>query len=110
MPGSVALGKLFFPIFLGISAGEDRLRKGKSRRIFAPNGCAAKKLVVGKIIWTELRRRREWLVTLDEYAAAIPARDEVIFVRIRRDDSRATRGQTINQPSIGCNSKHLDTN
>jgi hypothetical protein len=64
-------------------------------------------LIVGRIIRPKLRRRSEHLIALDGNAA-MPARNELILVRIRRNDSGAPRGQAINYPSIGCYSKHSD--
>lgn len=69
--------------------------------------CHPEELIVGKIIRLELRRRSEHLIALDE-RTAVSARDRLILVRIRRNDSGAPRGQTINYPSIGGYSKHSD--
>jgi len=62
-------------------------------------------LIVGRIIRPKLRRRSEHLIALDGNAS-MSARNELIFVRVGGDDPGAARGQTINQSSIGCNSKH----
>ena len=64
-------------------------------------------LIVRKIIRPRLRRRRKYLVALD-VSPPMPARNELIFVRVGRDDPGAARRQTINQPSIGRDSKHSD--
>ena len=67
----------------------------------------SRELIVRKIIGPVLSRRSKHLVAL-EGSAAMSARNEFNFVRIRCDDYGAAGGQTINQPSIGCNSKHSD--
>lgn len=64
-------------------------------------------LIVGRIVRPKLRGRSEYLIALDGNAA-MPARSELIFARVGRDDSGVPRGQTINQPSVGRNSKHSD--
>src|SRR5262249_38492567 len=65
------------------------------------------KLIVRKIIRPKLRRRSEYLVALDGNPT-MSTRNELIFVRVGRDDPSAARGQTINQPAVGCNAKHSD--
>ena len=64
-------------------------------------------LIVGRIIRPKLRRRSEYLVALGGNAA-MSAWNELIFVRVGGDDSGTARRQTVNQPSIGGDSKHSD--
>jgi hypothetical protein len=107
MPGIVPLGKLFFRFFLQVQGSQNR-SAGKQRPLsLASLSRAPEELIVGKIIRPKLRRRSEHLIALTGNAA-MPARSELILVRIRRDDSGAPRGQTINYPSIGRYSKHSD--
>ena len=47
-------------------------------------------LIVRKIIRPRLRRRRKYLVALD-VSPPMPARNELIFVRVGRDDPGAAR-------------------
>jgi hypothetical protein len=103
MPGIAPLGKLFFRIFLRSSAAPKQVCRKAAAVIFS----VSRELIVGRIIRPKLRRRSEHLIALDG-SAAMPARNELILVRIRRNDSGAPRGQTINYPSIGRYSKHSD--
>src|SRR5206468_11437022 len=107
MPGVVPLGKLFFHFFCEVQRPQNRFA-GKQRPLsLASRARRSEELIVGKIIRSKLRRRAEHLIALD-WSTAVSARDELILVRIRRNDSGAPRGQTINYPSIGRYSKHSD--
>ena len=107
MPGIVPLGKLFFLIFFERFLGQNRPVGKQEPLSLASLTRPPEELIVGKIIRPKLRRRSEHLIALTGNAA-MPARSELILVRIRRDDSGAPRGQTINYPSIGRYSKHSD--
>ena len=99
MPGIAALGKLFF----------EKIR-GKEKRLgpqYSGAACARRLLVVGEVIRRKSRRGRKHFIAVNENAAVAPRR-EFAIVRVRRDNPGAAGGQTINQPSIGCNSKHSD--
>jgi hypothetical protein len=109
MPGIVPLGKLFFSYFFERFLGQNPTYR-KARAIVClrvSRACHPGQLIVGRIIRPKWRRRSEYLIALDGNAA-MPARNELILVRIRRNDSGTSRWQTINYPSIGRYSKHSD--
>jgi hypothetical protein len=103
--GNHATRQAFFLKFFRGEAAQQKadLPLSSSRYILS----VSRYLIVRKIIRAKLRRRSKYLVALDD-SAAVSARSGFIFTRIRRDDSGAARGQTINQPSIGRDSKHSD--
>src|SRR4029453_5648264 len=98
---------MFFLLFFrGVPRADLTCRKAEAVTSLASHAHALlEKLIVGKIVQPRLRRRSEYLIALDGNAA-MSARNELILVRVGRDDSGTARGQTVNQPSVGRNSKH----
>src|SRR4029453_4196786 len=88
--GNRAARQAFFSNFLRDSAVPKNQVGGKQR----PRARPPEELIVGKIIRLKLRRRSEHLIALDE-RTAVSARDELILIRIRRNDSGAPRGKPI---------------
>src|SRR5882724_6620515 len=98
--GNRAARQAFFLVFLDVSTAQ---KTGlPTAVIFSVSPCP---LIIRKIIRPILRGRSEHLIALDN-SSAMSARNVLIFVRVGRDDPGAARRQTINQPSIGRNSKH----
>ena len=106
MPGIATLGKLFFRFFTRLNSPKPSVPKS-SRHIFSVSREPMEELIVRKIIRSRLRRMSKYLVALDD-SPPMSARNELIFARVGRDDPGAARRQTINQPSIGRDSKHSD--
>src|SRR6185437_16113947 len=101
MPGIEPLGKLFFSYFFDRFPGQKPTCSELRAVVSAPRArTPLEDLIVGKIIRPRLRRRNEYLVAPGGNAA-MSARNELVFVRVGRDDPGAARRQTINEPSIG---------
>ena len=79
MPGIAALGKLFFEKNTG-----QKKRPSPCHDLLAA-ACARLLLIVGEIIRRKSRRWSKCLVTID-HSATMPAREEFVLVRVRRDD------------------------
>ena len=93
MPGIVPLGKLFFSSFFERFL-DKILPVGKNEPVVSLRLARVPslgQLIVGRIIRPKLRGRREYLIALDGNAT-MPARSELIFVRVGRDDSGVPRG------------------
>jgi hypothetical protein len=106
MPGIEPLGKLFFLIFsTGSQVKTCPVRNYEPLCLRASRVRPLEDLIVRKIIRPRLWRRSKYLIPLDD-SAPMSARNELVFVRIGRDDPGTARRQTINQPSIGGNSEH----
>ena len=92
MPGTTALGKLFF---------KKKLRRESSvkcpvRQLIRMPGPF---LIVRKIIRLKSRRWSKRLVAVD-HGAVVPARSQFVAFLIRGDERSAARGQAQNQSSI----------
>jgi len=108
MPGIVPLGKLFFRLFWTFQQLKKQFyRKAAVISLPLARVPSLAELIIGKIIRPILRWRSKHLIALDN-GPAMSARYGLIFVRVGRDDPGAARRQTIDQPSIGRDSKHSD--
>lgn len=102
--GNCAARQAFFSNFFERFTGpKNQVCRKAAAVIFSVSRALLRKLIVGKIILPKLGRRSEYLIALD-WNAAMSARNELIFVRVGRDNFRAARGQTVNYPSVGRNS------
>ena len=105
--GDRVLRQAFFPDFLTALRG-NRTELEAVPAVPAQHADAPRQsLIVRKIIPPKLGRRTKRLIAVDN-SAAMSAWNELIFARVGRDNPGATRGQTINQPPIRCDSKHSD--
>ena len=107
MPGIVPLGKLFFGFFWTFQQPKKQFYRKAAVISLASRRALLTELIIRKIIRPILRRRSKHLIALDN-GPAMSARYGLIFVRVGRDDPGAARRQTIDQPSIGRDSKHSD--
>ena len=91
--GNCAARQAFFSYFFERFLGQNLSCRGQESLSLCVSLCLSPachpgQLIVGKIIRPKLRRRSEHLIALD-VNAAMPARSELILVRIRRNDSGA---------------------